>query len=124
MDACDAVTNVIFSLKKVPNKFYVACNSRDGQGAFVAHKPNGIDMHFNMHADGLHCCGTDNHQVTVDQASTVKTESEGFSKKQIGQAKRARAFQAKVGCPSTSDLQLIVQSDLIVNCPMMTEDID
>jgi hypothetical protein len=51
----------------------------------------------------------------------VKTESEGFSKKQIEQAKRAHVFQAKVGHPNTSDLEPIVQSNLIVNCPVTTE---
>jgi hypothetical protein len=33
--------------------------------------------------------------------STVAQESEGFSKKQIAQAKTARNFQTKVGHPST-----------------------
>jgi hypothetical protein len=26
-----------------------------GEGSFIVHKPNGIDVHFTTHADGLHC---------------------------------------------------------------------
>ena len=56
--------------------------------------------------------------------STMKGESEGFSKRQIEEAKAACDFQAKVGHPSTQDLKSIVKSNLIVNCPVTAEDID
>jgi hypothetical protein len=39
----NAITKIL-SLKNVP--FHVTCDSHDGKGAFVAHKPNGIDVHF------------------------------------------------------------------------------
>ena len=55
--------------------------------------------------------------------STVQGKSEGFSGRQIEQAKAARDFQAKVGHPSTQDLKSIVKSNLIVNCPVTPEDI-
>jgi hypothetical protein len=43
--------------------------------------------------------------------STV-AESEGFSKKQLEQAKTARDFPSTVGHPSTQDLKRIVQGNL------------
>ena len=117
----NAITNIL-SLKNVRNKFHVTYDSRNGEGAFVVHKPSGIDVHFIMHADGLHYHDTHNRQLTM--VSTVKEESEGFSTRQIEQAKIAREFQAKVGHPSTQDLKSIVKSNLIVNCPVTAEDID
>jgi hypothetical protein len=60
----------------------------------------------------------------MPMVSTVKEQSEGFSKRQIEQAKTTRDFQAKVGHPSTQDMKSIVKSNLIVNCPVTAEDID
>jgi hypothetical protein len=74
-----------------------------------------------MHADGLHYHNTNNRQLTM--VSTVKSESKGFSIRQLEQAKTARDFQAKVGHPSTSDLKAFIQSNLIDNCAVTTDDI-
>jgi hypothetical protein len=115
-----AITNIL-SLENVRDKFHVTYNSH-GKGSFIVHKPNGIDVHFQMHADGLHYHDTNHRELTM--VSTVKAKSEGFSKKQLEQGKTARDFQAKVGHPSTQDLKAIIQSNLIVNCPITTEDID
>jgi hypothetical protein len=108
-----AITNIL-SLKNVREKVHVTYDSH-GEGSFQVHKPNGIDIHFRMHADGLHYHVTNNRELTM--VSTVKSESEGFSKRQLEQAKAARDFQAKVGHPSTQDLKAIIQNNLIVNCP-------
>jgi hypothetical protein len=116
----NAITNIL-SLKNVRNKFHVTYDSQ-GNSAFIVHKPNGIDVHFIMHTDGLHYHDTKNRQLTM--VSTVESESQGYSKRQIEQAKTARDFQAKVGHPSTQDLKSIVKSNLIVNCPVTAEDID
>jgi hypothetical protein len=56
--------------------------------------------------------------------STVAQKSEGFSKKQIAQAKTARDFQTKVGHPSTQDLKSVIKLNLIANCPVTTADVD
>jgi hypothetical protein len=101
--------------------FYVTYDSH-GKGSFIVHKPTGIDIHFFMHADGRHYHNTNNRQLTM--VSTVKSESEGFSKRQLEQAKTAHDFQAKVGHPSPSDLKAIIQSNLIINCPVTTDGID
>jgi hypothetical protein len=117
-----ALTNILSS-KNVCNKYHVTYDSL-GDGAFIVHKPNGVDVHFVMHADGLHYHDTKNRQFSMPMVSTAKEESEGFSKRQIEQAKTARDFQAKVGHPSTQDMKPIVKSNLIVNCPVTAEDID
>jgi hypothetical protein len=64
-----AFTNVL-PLKNVRNKFHVACDS-EGEGAFVMHEPNGTNVHFVMHADGLHSHDADNCQLTM-MVSSVK----------------------------------------------------
>jgi hypothetical protein len=79
-------------------------------------------VHFDAHADGLHYHDTNHCQLTM--ASTVAQESEGFSEKQIVQAKTARDFQTKVGHPSTQDLKSVIKLNLIANCPGTTEDVD
>jgi hypothetical protein len=76
----NAITNIL-SLKNVRKKFHVTYGSQ-GEGAFIVHKPNGIDVHFIAHADGLHYHDTHNRQLTM-VTTTVKQESEGFSKRQI-----------------------------------------
>jgi hypothetical protein len=116
----DAITNIL-SLKNVKSKFQVTYDS-EGDGAFIVHKPDGVDVHFVAHADGLHYHDTNHRQLTM--VSTVAQQSEGFSKKQIAQAKTARDFQTKVGHPSTQDLKSVIQLHLIANCPVTTEDVD
>ena len=118
----DAITNIL-SLKNVKAKFQVTYDS-EGAGAFIVHKPNGVDIHFVAHADGLHYHDTNHRQLTMAEVSTVAQESQGFSKKQIAQAKIARDFQNKVGHPSTQDLKSVIRLNLIANCPVTTADVD
>jgi hypothetical protein len=115
-----AITNIL-ALKNVRDKYRVTYDS-NAESAFIVHKPNGINLHFIMHADGLHYHDTNNRELTL--VSTVKQESEGFSKRQLEQAKRARDFQGSVGHPSTQDLKNIIKSNLIINCPVTVADID
>jgi hypothetical protein len=102
-------------LKNVKSKFQVTYDS-EGEGAFIVHKHNGVDVHFIAHADGLHYHNTNHHQLMM--VSTVAQESEGFGKKQIAQAKTACDFQTKVCHPSTQDLMYVIKLNLIANCPV------
>jgi hypothetical protein len=107
----DTIT-CILSLKNVKSKFQVTYDS-EGEGAFIVHKPDGVDVHFIAHADGLHYHDTNNRQLTI--VLTVAQESEGFSKKQIAQAKTTHDFQTKVGHPSTQGLKYVIKLNLIAN---------
>ena len=62
---------------------------------------SGTDVHFVMHADGLHCHDTNNCQLKM--VLTVKEESEGFSKKQIARACSALVFKgsSEIQAPQT-----------------------
>jgi len=115
-----AITNIL-SLKNVCNKYRVTYNS-NAEGAFIVHKPDNTDVHFVMHANGLHYHNTDNRQLSF--VMTVEEQSVGYSKKQLQQAKRARNFQAYVGYPSTHDLKNIITNNLITDCPVTIQDVD
>ena len=87
-----AITNIM-SLKNVKEKFRVTYDSgRDG--TFTVHKPNGLNIKFVMHSDGLHYHDTVNRQVTMVQ--NVTENEKGYSKRQLTDARTARDLYAKV----------------------------
>ena len=63
-----AITNIM-SLNNVKEKFRVTYYS-DRDGTFTVHKPNGVNIKFGMHRDGLHYHDTMNRQVTMVQTVT------------------------------------------------------
>ena len=78
-------------------------------------------MHFVMHKNGLHYHHTNKHLMMIN---TVKQTLEGYSQCQVQKAKEAHDFQVKVRHPSTHNLKNIVNSNLIVNCPISIADIN
>ena len=81
-----AITNIL-SLKNVQKRYRVTYDSTFNR-AFIVHKPEGDNMHFIMHRDGLHY-----HDPSEQEISFVKTVNEnesGYSDLQISDAKRDR----------------------------------
>ena len=60
-------------------------------GTFTVHKPD-AQLHFVMHQDGLHYHDTKNSEVTLIQ--TVQENEEGYIKRQIKDAQKARYLYA------------------------------
>ena len=89
-------------------------------GVFTVHKP-GQQLHFVMHKGDLHYHDTRNHEITLVQ--TMQENEEGYSQRQIQDAKKARDLYAKVGYPSARDFQNIIIKNLILNCPVTTSDV-
>ena len=117
-----AITNIL-SLKNVKKQFRVTLDTEDDAGgALVVHKPDGTKLLFVMHDNGLHYHHTKNRQMTL--VNTVKKNAEGYSKRQVEAAKRAREFQSTVGHPSTADLKNIIKANLIANCPVSPDDVE
>ena len=56
--------------------------------------------------------------------NTVAENQEGYSKRQVEQAKAARKLQAIVGNPSTRDLKAMLNSNQLMNCPVTAEHVD
>ena len=62
-----------------------------------------------------------NREVTLIQ--TVQEIEEGYSKRQIKDAKEERNLYAKVGYPSPRDFQKLISENMILNCPVTVEDV-
>ena len=54
---------------------------------------------------------------------TVQENEEGYSQRQIQDAKKARDLYAKVGYPSAGDFHQIIAQNLIQNCPVTVGDV-
>jgi hypothetical protein len=64
-------TNILSLKKNVRKKFHVTYDSQ-GEGAFIVHKPIGIDVHFTVHANGLHYHDTAATTVKQTPLSTLR----------------------------------------------------
>ena len=62
-----------------------------------------------------------NRQVTTVQTFTEKEK--GYSKRQLTDAKTARDLYAKVGYPLIKDFANMVKKNMIMNCPVIIEDV-
>ena len=89
-------------------------------GVFTVHKP-GQQLHFVMQKDGLNYHDTINREITLVQ--TVQENEEGYSQRQIQDAKKARDLYVKVGYPSARDFKNIISKNLILNCPVTAGDV-
>jgi hypothetical protein len=116
-----AITNIL-SVKNVKDKlgWSVTYDSNNDQG-FAVHKPNGKIVHFRMHPDGLHYHDTKNREVSLVQ--TVQENEDGYSQRQLAQARLAKDLYAKVGHPSQQDLKAMVVGGMILNCPITVADV-
>ena len=54
---------------------------------------------------------------------TVQENEEGYSRIQIKDAQNARDLYAKVDYPSPRDFQKLISENMILNCPMIVEDV-
>ena len=89
-------------------------------GVFTVHKPGQL-LHFLMHKDGLHYHNTRNCEITL--VRTVQENEEGYSQRQIQDAKKAQDLYVKVGYPSERDFQQIISKNLILNFPVTASDV-
>ena len=101
-------------------KKYRVTYDSDKNGTFTVHKHN-AQLHFVMHQDGLHYHDTKNCEVTLIQ--TVQENEKGYSKRQIKDAQEARDLYSKVGYPSPRDFQKLIAENMILNCPVIVEDV-
>ena len=74
-----------------------------------------------MHKDDLHYHNTRNREITLVQ--TVQENEEGYSQRQIQDAKKASDLYAKVGYLLARDFKNIISNNLILNCPVTASDV-
>ena len=115
------ITNII-ALKNLIKQYRVTYDSI--YQILVVHredneKPN---MEFKINESGIHCYNqTDNVLVLINDVSQNKQR---FSKSKINGAEQAKTLYAKLGYPQVKDFRWIFQSQKIIYCPVMVQDIE
>jgi hypothetical protein len=59
----------------------------------------------------------------IPHVNTVRDNFEGFTKKQVQQVHRARRLMSMLASPSEQDFQGLVQSHMLLECPVTHEDV-
>ena len=75
-----------------------------------------------MHHCGLHYYRPPGNGVVL--LNTVKSNKEGFTKRELKAAKAAVTLQSKLGHPSTADMRWILKHNMIKDCLVSTQDVD
>ena len=100
-----AITNIL-SLKNVRKQYHVTYDSYNDQGFVVHRQEHGLpDMHFTEHESGLHIYYP-YEEGKVFVLETVAGNMEGFTKKEIKQAKAARRLYNNLKFPSEADFNI------------------
>lgn len=89
--------------------------------SFVVHKDDEL-LHFICSNNGLYYHDMTNRQITLLNA--VSENMEGFYEQQITKAKKARDLYAMVGYPTIRDFKAMIKNNMLLNCPVTTDDID
>jgi hypothetical protein len=104
------------------------------EDAFIVHGDTG-PIKFKKTSEGLYAYKlSDNYLEEVAATktkvakqmyvTTVKDNMEGFSKKQVENAKRARKLYHSVGCPGVENLKTMLRMNSIQDCPVTAEDVN
>jgi hypothetical protein len=117
-----AITNII-ALSNLITQYRVTYNSNDEM--FVVHRDsvNKHDIHFRMHATGLHYYDPKGDDFTFN-INTVSENKMGYTKRQLKGAELARTLYANLGYPSMKDYRwVMIQSNQIKDCPVTVDDV-
>ena len=120
-----AITNIL-SLSNIIKQYRVTYDSKVAT-TFIVHRAAAgkPDMHFRMHASGLHYY--DPREDAVEELAflgTVSENKQGFTKRQIAGAEAARALYTTLCHPSMKDFKWVIRSNQIKDCPVTVEDVD
>ena len=116
----EGIANIL-SLSRVKDKFRVTFDSA-ADNCFHVHKPGSI-LKFKEASRRLYYFDTaDRHEDTV-LVTTVADNMSKFSAYDVSKAKIARTLQKRIGRPSVKDYIRYVDSNMIPNCPITSQDI-
>jgi len=125
----DAIAN-IFRLSDLKKKFQITCNS-DKEDAFLVHKKDGI-VKFECSLEGLYQYEVskvrkkdlkNSESGASNLISTVTKNWKGYTLQQFERAKEARKLYHIIGTPTMKSFRLLLQMNVIKNCPMTVEDV-
>ncbi len=130
----------VLSLYRLGRKFRVTYNSNDRNGVFQVHTKHGV-VEFKPTPKALHALNLkDNPDAafllvndaevqmprvtpTKPYVATVRTNFEGFSRKQVEGAMAARCLMGMVATPSPRDFEGMVRLNMLKDCPITNDDI-
>ena len=133
----DGIENIL-SMHKLEQSYRIMYDSWDGY--YVVHTPKG-EVRFHKDEQGLPYInlGESNSEAammllqreikerkeTMDSEmtyiQTVRGNYEGYTKREVTQAKEARRAQAMMGNPSEKDYKRMISNNLIANCPITSK---
>ena len=94
------------------------------EGYYIVHTEHG-EVKFYKDEQGLPYIdlSSSSDQAATMLVQTVRGNYEGYTKKEVLQAKEARRGQGMIGSPSESDYKGMVSSNLIRNCDITPHDV-
>ena len=112
----------IFSMPELEKKYRITYDSWEGY--YIVHTERG-QVRFNKDEQGLPYIDLNNSsaKAATELIQTVRGNYEGYTKKEVLQAKEARRGQGMIGSPSESDYKAMVSSNLIRNCDISPHDV-
>ncbi len=114
-----AITNIL-SLKDVARSYRVTYDSYKSTFVVWRECNNLPNMIFKMHKSGLHFYNPGRSEFSF--VVTVTDNMKMFSKREIVAAEKARSLQAALGYPSDADMNWILKSNQIQECPVNPDD--
>ena len=129
MVRCELLVN-IFGFAGVADRYRVTYDSWK-EDAFNVHTNNGV-VQFKRNNHGLYTYKPRESYIKEVEAknnmcnlvTTVNENKVGYTKRQIEDAKTARKLYHMMGCPTIQNFKHILRQNIIMNCPVTTEDID
>ena len=123
----------IFALKDLIKTHRVRYDSKV-EDAFIV-EVNGEDVKFTANDQGLYVfhfkktyidnVKKHNKKITgVQHLQSMKKQLEGFTKREVERADRARKFYHMVGAPTLENLKMVIRQNLFKNCPVTSQDVN
>ena len=112
----------IFTMNEIEKMHRITYDSIDGY--HVVHTDEG-PVRFHKDEQGLPYIDLDAsvYDAATTLVQTVRSNYEGFTKKDIKAANAARKLQDMIGSPSEKDYGRMVSSNMIKNCPIDSTDV-
>ena len=120
----------IFGLQDLVERYQVMMDSKK-ENAFLVHTTNGI-VRFKANGKGLYIYEPTNRYLSevkekkkgeTSHLQTVRENQKGFTQREYDRALQARKLMHIVGAPTFENFKSMLQQNIIINCPITTQDI-
>ncbi|KAL7469296.1 LOW QUALITY PROTEIN: hypothetical protein ACHAXS_009566 [Conticribra weissflogii] len=112
----------ILSFNEVEQLYQIEYGTSSTKGCFLVHTNHGKIV-FKKNAIGLPYTSIAETRTAFCLINTVRGNFEGYTKKEVVQARNAREALAKVGHPTEREFGELVHHNMIANCPINNQDI-